>query len=43
MFRLLIAEPIKTTADITRSQREVSLAASLPAGLKALQSGPLTR
>ena len=43
MFRLLIAEPIKTTADIKRSQREVSLAASLPAGLKALENGPLTR
>ena len=43
MFRLLIAEPIKTTADITRSQREVSLAASLPAGLKALQGDPPPR
>jgi hypothetical protein len=43
MFRLLIAEPIETTADIKRSQREVSLAASLPAGLKALQGDPLTR
>ena len=40
MFRLLIAEPIKTTADIKRSQREVSLAASLPAGLKALRGDP---
>ncbi|WP_428542051.1 hypothetical protein [Rhodopila sp.] len=43
MFRLLIAEPINTTADITRSQREVSLAASLPAGLKALQGDPPPR
>ena len=43
MFRLLIAEPIKTTADIKRSQREVSLAASLPAGLKALQGGVVAR
>ena len=36
MFRLLTAEPISTTADIMRSQREMSLAASLPAGLKAV-------
>ncbi|WP_428491853.1 hypothetical protein [Rhodopila sp.] len=43
MFRLLIAEPIKTTADIKRSQREVSLAASLPAGLKALRGDPQPR
>ena len=42
-FRLLIAQPIKTTADIKRSGREVSLAASLPAGLKAVQAGLLTR
>lgn len=38
MFRLLTAAPIRTTADIGRSQREVSLAASLPADLKALQA-----
>ncbi len=37
MFRLLTVEPIRTTADIGRSQQEVSLAASIPAGLKALQ------
>ncbi len=30
MFRLLTAEPISTTADIMRSQREMNLAASLP-------------
>jgi hypothetical protein len=39
MFRLLTAEPIRTTADIKRSQQEVNLAASLPADLKALQAG----
>ncbi len=38
MFRLLTAEPVKTTADIGRSQREISLAASLPSDLKALQA-----
>jgi tetratricopeptide (TPR) repeat protein len=38
MFRLLTAEPIKTNADIKRSQQEMSLAASLPANLKALQA-----
>jgi hypothetical protein len=43
MFRLLIAEPIKTTADIQRSKREVSLVASLPADLKALQPGTVAR
>jgi hypothetical protein len=39
VFRLLTAEPIRTTADIKRSQQEVNLAASLPADLKALQAG----
>jgi hypothetical protein len=43
MFRLLTAEPIRTTSDIKRSQREVTLAASLPAGLKALQPGSVAR
>jgi hypothetical protein len=38
MFRLLTAEPVRTTADISRSQREISLAASLPADLKALRA-----
>ena len=37
MFRLLTAEPIRTSQDIQRSKQEVNLAASLPAGLKALQ------
>jgi tetratricopeptide (TPR) repeat protein len=36
MFRLLTAEPVTTSADIKRSQQEISLAASLPADLKAL-------
>ena len=38
MFRLLTAEPIRTTADISRSKKEMSVAASLPADLKALQA-----
>lgn len=38
MFRLLTAEPVSTTADIRRSEREISLAASLPADLKALRA-----
>ena len=38
MFRLLTAQPISTTADIGRSQREISLAASLPGDLKALRA-----
>jgi hypothetical protein len=43
MFRLLTAEPIRTSEDIERSQREMSLAASLPADLKALQAGGSAR
>jgi tetratricopeptide (TPR) repeat protein len=43
MFRLLIAEPIRTTADIKRSAREANLAASLPTDLKALQAGAVAR
>jgi hypothetical protein len=43
MFRLLTVEPIRTSADIKRSQREVSLAASLPANLKALQAATVSR
>jgi hypothetical protein len=43
MFRLLTAEPIRTSTDIQRSQREISLAASLPTDLKALQAGGATR
>jgi hypothetical protein len=42
MFSLLTAEPIRTTADIERSQHEVNLAASLPAGLKAVKPGEVT-
>jgi hypothetical protein len=43
MFRLLTAEPIRSTADIKRSQQEVSLAASLPADLKAMRGGTVAR
>ena len=43
MFRLLTAEPVRTTADIKRSQQEMSLAASLPTDLKALQVSTVTR
>jgi hypothetical protein len=43
MFRLLTAEPISSPADIVRSKQEVSLAASLSAGLRALPSGAATR
>jgi hypothetical protein len=43
MFRLLTAEPVRTIADIKRSQREMSLAASLPSNLKALQTGSVMR
>jgi hypothetical protein len=39
MFRLLTVEPIRTSADIGRSQQETSLASSLSADLKALQPG----
>ncbi len=43
MFRLLTAAPIRTSTDIERSQREMSLAASLPSDLKALQASRITR
>ena len=43
MFRLLTAEPIRTTGDLGRSQREVNLATSLSAGLKAVPASPLVR
>jgi hypothetical protein len=43
MFRLLTVEPVRTSGDIKRSQQEVSLAASLPADLKALRPGTTTR
>jgi tetratricopeptide (TPR) repeat protein len=43
MFRLLTVEPVRTNADIKRSQQEMNLAASLPADLKALQAGTVTR
>lgn len=37
MFRLLTAEPVRTSGDIKRSQTEMNLAASIPADMKALQ------
>lgn len=43
LFRVLTAEPIRTSADIGRSQRETRLAATLPGGLKALQAGVSAR
>ncbi|MDR3533182.1 MAG: hypothetical protein P4L90_21815 [Rhodopila sp.] len=43
MFRLLTAEPIRTSKDIQRSSQEVSLAASLPADLKALRADEMAR
>jgi hypothetical protein len=43
MFRLLTAEPIRTSADIGRSQKEMNLAASVPAGLKAVPGAAVTR
>ncbi len=36
LFRVLTAEPIRTSADLERSHQETSLAATLPGGLKAL-------
>jgi len=36
LFRVLTAEPIRTSADIGRSHQETGLAATLPGGLKAL-------
>ena len=43
MFRLLTAEPVRTTADIKRSQQEMSLATSLPTDLKALRANAAAR
>ena len=43
MFRLLTAEPVRTSADIKRSQTEMNLAASIPADLKALQPSTVSR
>jgi hypothetical protein len=36
MFRLLTAEPLSTTADLSRGGRELDLVKSLPAGLQAV-------
>jgi hypothetical protein len=43
MFRLLTAAPVRTSADIKRSQTEMNLAASIPADLKALQPSTVSR
>jgi hypothetical protein len=43
MFRLLTAEPIRTTADMGRSKQEMGLAASLPNDLKAIRSSTSAR
>lgn len=43
MFRLLTAEPIRTSRDIERSKQELNIAASLAASLKALQASPTAR
>lgn len=43
MFRLLTAEPVRTSTDITRSRTEMNLAASIPADLKALQPSTMSR
>lgn len=43
MFRLLAAEPVRGTSDLKRAKQEVSLAQSLPAGLKALAGTPPMR
>lgn len=43
MFRLLAAEPVRATGDLKRAKREVSLAQSLPADLKALVAPPPAR
>jgi hypothetical protein len=43
MVRLLTAEPIRAISDIGRSKQELNLAEALPANLKTLQGGALTR
>jgi hypothetical protein len=43
MFRLLTAEPVRTSGDIKRSQQEMNVAASLPADLNALRASTMTR
>jgi hypothetical protein len=37
MFRLLTADPVRSTADLKRSGQEATLAGGLPGQLKALQ------
>ena len=43
MFRLLTADPVRSTADLPRSKREVGLARAVPDGLKAFQPATATR
>jgi hypothetical protein len=43
MIRLLTAEPVRTVQDIGRAKQETHFADSLPAGLKALRAGAVTR
>ncbi|HYZ24694.1 MAG TPA: tetratricopeptide repeat protein [Rhodopila sp.] len=43
MFRLLTAQPVRTTADIARSGKEATLAAALPSSLAALKAEPVPR
>ena len=38
MFRLLTADPVRSTTDLKRSGQEATLARRLPGQLKALQS-----
>jgi hypothetical protein len=38
MFRLLTAESVRASADLKRSAAEATLARSIPAGLKALET-----
>ncbi|MFO1027408.1 MAG: hypothetical protein U1E70_19700 [Acetobacteraceae bacterium] len=40
MFRLLTAEPLRTTSDLQRVRQDISLAQSLPANLRALYNAP---
>jgi hypothetical protein len=40
MFRLLTAEPVRSTNDLQRVRQDISLAQSLPANLRALYGAP---
>ena len=43
MFRLLTAEPIRTSADIGRSRQDMNIMTSLPADFKALRLSSAVR